>query len=260
MRNIFKSFAAWFAAVCVKYCNLIAEGIDNRSLRQIIANSTILLIFCGFWGAIALLLLYLMYQLWYVILGGYLIVTLFSEWLKGGDPETVPESPATEVDKLLIQQRANELYDDVLSFVYTIVQVVAGYTPLCSPLSQYDIQYPSSMGNRFYFINELLPVFRFDVTLSASVDQMQLDVIHRELQQQVSKQADRFKFLRAPDAEGHPPIEILDLKNMGGSVVIEVVQTTAASLPLIEASRRARVERQVNQKNNGGCTAYDRDF
>ena len=39
-------------------------------------------------------------------------------------------------------------------------------------------------------------------------------------------------------------VEVLDVKPLGGHVCIDVVLTTAASIPLIEARRRARVERQ----------------
>lgn len=258
MTKLMEAFINWFISVLGKYLERIADGINERSGSKIVANIAALLIFLAFWVGITLLLCFFAYRMWYIILCVFIIGALISETFKKEDSEQSTNPTLNDVDKLLVRQRANELYDSILQYVYIVVQAVAGHTPLSSPTSSSEIRYPACNGNYFYLLNDLIPVFRFDVALSVPVDDGQLELIFRELQIQLAKHSDRFMFLRSADAEGRPPIEIIDLKNMGGSVVIEVVQTTAASIPLIDAARRAHAERQI--ANRGGSSFYDRDF
>ena len=91
-------------------------------------------------------------------------------------------------------------------------------------------------------------IFQVECALETSIDKVTEDIIQRELQRNVIKQCPRHPMLISSEAQGRAPVEVLDVKNLGNRVLIEVCLTTAASIPLIEARRRARVERQQRQQ------------
>ena len=54
--------------------------------------------------------------------------------------------------------------------------------------------------------------------------------------------------LISPEAGGRAPVEVLGVKNCGSRVLIDFVFTTKKAIPMIDACRRARIERQKRQE------------
>ena len=68
--------------------------------------------------------------------------------------------------------------------------------------------------------------------------------MYQEIQRHIMKNASRFPLLLV---DGRAP-EVIDVIALGKRVVIEVMRSTPTARPIIEARRKARVERQVRQK------------
>lgn len=151
-----------------------------------------------------------------------------------------------EVDVELIRQRAREQYEDVRAVMFHAIQGAATITPLMRPYDEFAIEIATA-GDHFY-LDGPDPVFQFENDLEVAIDKAQNDSIQRETQRFAAKNITRYPQLISEEAKGRSPIEILDVKNLGGRVCFDVVLTTTSTIPKIDARRRARVERQQRQQ------------
>jgi len=93
--------------------------------------------------------------------------------------------------------------------------------------------------------------FSFEIDLTTAIDKTQEDIILREIQRHTNKHALRYPQLIE---QGRAPV-VLDVKNCGCFILVEVVLYNGDSKSMIEARRRARIER----RQRSGDT-FDRDF
>lgn len=182
------------------------------------------------------------------ILGAYTVVYYISH--RNTEP---PEIPVNTVEEELLRQRALEQYETMLQLMYYAVNSAAKTTPLSSVHDLFDLKTGSAKEEHFYIAKAGFPVFQFECDLDASIDKSTEDLIQRELQRAVNKQAERFPMLNiAPD--GRVPVEVLDIKDCTTHVLIETCLTSEVSIPTIDARRRARIERQ---RRYGNSNDYD---
>lgn len=186
------------------------------------------------------------FQWVFIILGVGIFCALVTEEDTTSQVSAPPATP--EVDKVLIAERAAELQDDVRALAFVAIQGIAGNTPIVRPHDVYTIQ-PSKPDSRSFYINrDGIPVYQWEVDLEGEIDKTQEDIILRELQRHVVKNLPRFPVLISDEARGRAAVEVLDVKGLGGHMQIEMVLVNAASIPLVDARRRARAERQVKQE------------
>lgn len=91
-------------------------------------------------------------------------------------------------------------------------------------------------------------MYQWEADLEGEIDKTQEDNILRELQRHVVKNLPRYPMLLSDEARGRAAVEVLDVKNLGGHVLIETVLVNATSIPLVDARRRARAERPAKQE------------
>lgn len=126
------------------------------------------------------------------------------------------------------------------------IQNASAITPLLRPHDEFSIEI-ATLADHFY-LDGVDPVFQFENDLEAAIDKAQNDSIQRETQRFAAKNITRYPQLISEEAKGRSPIEVLDVKNLGGRVCFDVVLTTSSTIPKIDARRRARVERQQRQQ------------
>lgn len=233
--------------------NRIADGIELKVGAKIATNIFLVILWGVVYSICCIGIIYLAVRLWPIAL----VVAIVASWLYNRSCTKDEEISAgdDEVEVELVRQRAREMYDEVHSIMFQAIQGAASITPLLRPHDLYEIECSSARGDHFYMLvvqngnkKVNIPVYQFECELEAPIDKSQNDIIQRELQRYLAKQAARYPLLISPESQGRSPLEVLDIKNMGGHIVCEIVHTTAASIPLIEARRRARVERQQRQQ------------
>lgn len=246
MKNLLCALGAWVAEKGRDALAQITEAIEERDWRRAVALTFFAALFClGILGLGALIVRGVAVNAAPII--KTLVLPLMVLWvvLYGMSTHKVqePELPIDPVEEELARQRAREMQGELLALMFQAVQSTAAITPLVRPHDPYEIQTSTPSGDHF-FMKGLVPIYQFEVDLESEVDKVMVDNLQRELQRHVTKQATRFPLLCSLEAQGRSPVEVLDVKPLGGHVCIDVVLTTAASIPLIEARRRARVERQ----------------
>lgn len=152
-----------------------------------------------------------------------------------------------EVDVELIRQRANEIYPALRTFMFRVMCAVAESNIIIRKSNSHDIETAEISGEHFY-LNGLIPVFQFEAETAEEVTQAQADTIRELLQENGMKYISDFPMLISPDAGGRAPFEVLRVHPLGFRICVDIVLTTADSVDLIEKSRRARVERKMQEK------------
>ncbi|MNW52316.1 hypothetical protein D3C74_298320 [compost metagenome] len=240
------------------YSNDLGEAIEAGNVRRIIQDVFFgLLAVVGACGMVAALTFGIVSNAnflftWIV----FPLLVLYSTvyWIRTAKPATETIYEIDPVDEELTRQRAREQYDDMLALMFNSIQGAASITPLIRPHDIFDIQSSSPKGDHFY-LDKGIVIFQFECELETTIDKLTEDIIQRELQRYVVKQCSRYPMLISSEAQGRALVEVLDIKNLGGHILVECTQTTSASIPLIEARRRARVERQQRQQ-----AVIDKDY
>ena len=246
-----KTKAAWKS-----FSEDTALAIDYGDIRHIIRNVLLLLlalVFIG--GSIALITLIIMLNIEFIfywiiapIVALIFIIHLFSECLKEEKEDEIKDIPVIDdVETELIRQRAMEIYPELQVLLFSALQSVAQITPLLRPHDPAEIETSTARAKHFYIDGKNV-IFQFEGTLESSIDRVTEDMIQRELQRSIAKYISRYPLLIHSESQGRVPLEVLDVKNCGSYVLIEVCQTTEASIPMIDARRRARIERQQKQQ------------
>ena len=236
----------WAAAVADEVKDALAAG---EYVRGVLHAFFALLMVVAVTGFVVLVLYGLITALTPIV--KFLAIPLLLVWVivygLSTGKASEPQLPVDPVEEELARQRAREMQGELLALMFQAVQSTAAITPLVRPHDPYEIQTSTPSGDHF-FMKGLVPVYQFEVDLESEVDKVMVDNLQRELQRHVTKQAARFPLLCSLEAQGRAPVEVLDVKPLGGHVCVDAVLTTAASIPLIEARRRARVERQQKQQ------------
>jgi len=216
----------------------IEDGDQPHLIRNIIISIVTLL---GIIGGFALLLgsVYIFRHTLLVWFGvPVLIIAMLASHFEGQRPTDVCKVDRTEV--LLLQERAEAVYEFVRDAIFLVLRDVAEYTSVIRPKA------PSSIETnvRFYF-RDSVAVFQYNALTCDDVDiaQLQKD-IQRVLSQKLRAQELPGISAKLVTVEGstYLPLQILTVTDCGASVNVEVVFANDRSIPLIEAKRRFHLE------------------
>ena len=150
---------------------------------------------------------------------------------------------SNEIDEELARQRAQELYPVVLSLMFRIFGAVAAFTSVSRKHDVREIETATTNGEHFYMQGEV-PIYQFELDLENEVSQEQADDLRDKLQDYGLKFVSDYPMLISPDSGGRSALEVLTVHPLGHRICVDVVLTTAASIPIIDARRRARAERK----------------
>lgn len=238
-----KMFLAILFAIINVYNRLgedIADGIERKHAKQIAANTVLIIVYTVLLFLIVLLLLLLAVKFWWILLLGSIAASWIYSLVHNSKSEG--DTEMDEVDMALIIAEGREYYEPMRGLAVCGIQGASSTTPLARPRDEFDIQ-TATTKDHFYLDGKTV-VYQFEDDLEAPIDETQEDVILREVQRHITKNAPRFPQLMK---EGRAP-EVIDVKPLGGRVLIEVVENTKESRPMIEARRRARMKRQIRQE------------
>lgn len=229
-------------------CEDMADGIATNNWRQVVLNILCIILLglgCGICGCV---LLYLIIRFWFIFIGIWLLSCLYQA-AKEKDNAAAQETTTTsnEVDMELARQRGAELQSAALALMFRVLVAVSSFTPIIRPYDERSIEIRSTKGESFYMDGEVV-IYQAEAEVEGEVTPDVEDTIQRELQRYAVKYAPDYPMLVSPEAGGRAPVEVLAVKNLGNRVVIDFVFTTAKSIPMIEARRRARIERQQRQE------------
>lgn len=148
-----------------------------------------------------------------------------------------------EVDIELARQRAQEQYPTVRSLMFRIFVAVASFTIIDRKHDVREIETSSSKSEHFY-MDGVVPIYQFELDLENEVTQEQADDLRDKLQEYGRKFICDYPMLISPDSGGRSALEVLAVHPLGHRICVDVVLTTVASIPIIDARRRARAERK----------------
>ena len=194
-------------------------------------------------GGYALLLLMWIHRIfffWFVFLPLAGIFGIIAHFEKKNPDIDSPSDYSLEDE--LVRQRAEEVYDFVRDAAYSVIADVSEYTPLVRPASPSAIE-----TNVRIYVREHVAFFQFNSPISDTVD---VNDLRERLQTRLTQK------LRGLELPGIPsemviwhnrpyvPLQIYSVSDTGASVNMDLVFADDASIPLLEAKARARLERQ----------------
>lgn len=230
-----------------------ATAVEHGDNKKALLNIGVLIgifIICVILGYYIVAVVVLNREFFFTWVGFPILVVLVISYLlsdKIGKNAEVNSEAADEVEMRLVAERAREIYEEIRNLIFNSMQSAAGSTPLKRPNDEFEIQTSEARGDHFY-LDRLTPIYVFEGDIESSIDTPKMNLIQQELQRRVNQNVRRYPILISEEAKGRAPVEILDIKNAGGHILIEVVLTDSKSIPLIDARRRARIEYQVKQE------------
>ena len=179
-------------------------------------------------------------------------------WWKEKHPKAPAPAPAavTDADIELARQAAMDMQGYALSFMLRVLIAISSFTSVIRPHETNDIEIRSTDGASFYMKGEVV-IYQAEVEVEGEVTPEVEDTIQREAQRYAQKYITDYPMLISPEAGGRAPVEVLGVKNCGSRVLIDYVFTSAKSVDMINARRRARVERQMKQERPAPYTDPD---
>ncbi|WP_251447534.1 hypothetical protein [Vermiculatibacterium agrestimuris] len=186
-----------------------------------------------------------------------LIIAAVVIWWKNRQPKqaTAPAS-VTDVDIELARQKAMDMQGFALSFMLRVLIAISSFTPVIRPRNIHDIEVRSTDGASFYMKDDVA-IQQAEVEVEGEITPEVEDTLQRTLQNYAQKYITDYPMLISPEAGGRAPVEVLGVKNCGSRVLIDYVFTSAKSVDMINARRRARVERQMKQERPAPYTDPD---
>lgn len=186
-----------------------------------------------------------------------LIIAAVVIWWKNRQPKqaTAPAS-VTDVDIELARQAAMDMQGYALSFMLRVLIAISSFTPVIRPRNTHDIEVRSSDGASFYMKDDVV-IYQAEAEVEGEITPEVEDTLQRTLQDYAQKYIADYPMLISPEAGGRAPVEVLGVKNCGSRVLIDYVFTSAKSVDMINARRRARVERQMKQERPAPYTDPD---
>lgn len=232
----------------------IAEGIENGNWVQVVVNSVIIF---GM-GILCVAGLVSALYCWPIILCIIIVVWFIQSLLGNSNNESAADaSTSNDVDIALIRQRALDMQGYVLSFILRVLIAISSITPVIRPHTTQDISISAVDGASFYMDKDGNVIYHVEVEVEGEVTQEVEDLVQRECQRYALKYITDYPMLISPEAGGRAAVEILRAKNGGDRVIIDFVFTTAKAIPMIDACRRARVERQMRRERPATYTDPD---
>lgn len=231
-------------------CNGVAEGIEHKNTKQAVSNVFLILLFVAVSVLAGLLLFSLAVRFWWALLIAWLFGSLiYSLVHKNGTTDDGGDTNVDdEVETELAVMRGREYHAPTRALTFYGVQGASSNTLLSRPRDEFNIE-TATEGDHFTLEGKGKDaVYQFECDLEAPIApedvKTQEDIMYQEIQRHIMKNASRFPLLLV---DGRAP-EVIDVIALGKRVVIEVMRNTPTARPIIEARRKARVERQVRQK------------
>lgn len=180
--------------------------------------------------------------------GVAIIIAFIVVWWKNRQPKqaTAPAS-VTDVDIELAHQKGLDMQGYALGLMLRVLIAISSFTPVIRPSNTHGIEIHSTDGASFYMKDDVV-IYQAEVEVEGEITPEVEDTIQREAQRYAQKYITDYPMLVSPEAGGRAPVEVLGVKNCGNRVLIDYVFTSAKSVDMIDARRRARVERQIKQE------------
>lgn len=167
-------------------------------------------------------------------------------WKKKYSQQTATPVSVTDVDIELARQKALDMQGYAMGLMLQVLVAISSFTPVICPRNSHDIEVRSTDGASFYMKDNI--VICQAVEVEGEITPEVEDTIQREAQRYAQKYIADYSMLISPEAGGRAPVGVLSVKHCGSRVLIDYVFTSAKSFDLIDARRRARVERQMKQE------------
>lgn len=178
-------------------------------------------------------------------------------WWKNRQPkQNTTIVDVTDVDIELARQKAFDMQGYALGLMLQVLIAISSFTCVVRPRNIHDIEVHTTDGASFYMKNDVV-IYQAEVEVEGEITPEVEDTIQREAQRYAQKYITDYPMLVSPEAGGRAPVEVLGVKNCGSRVLIDFVFTSAKSASMIEARRRARVERQMKQERTTTYTDPD---
>lgn len=235
----------------------LADSIRENDWRSVLLNLALITAMVIGIALVAMLLIFLALHFWWVLLVGAFAYWGVSALASNGNRTSGGNSGGNNdngninfIYVELLRQQAKEIYPEVCKFVFKVLVAVSAYTIISRKHDLREIETPVTNGEHFYLAgyNQDIVIFQFEVETDEEATPEKADDLREDLQRYGLKYIDEHPMLRFPEAGGRAPFEFLSVHPLGRRVGIDVVLTTAASIPLIDASRRARLERRMKQE------------
>ena len=186
-----------------------------------------------------------------------IIIACIVVWWKNCQPkQTTLPAAITNVDIELARQKALDMQGYALSLMLRVLVAISSFTPVIRPRNTHDIEARSTDGASFYMKDDIV-IYQVEVEVEGEITPEVEDTIQREAQRYAQTYIADYPMLISPEAGGRAPVEVLGVKNGGSRVLIDYVFTSAKSVGMIDARRRARVERQMKQERSTPYTDPD---
>lgn len=186
-----------------------------------------------------------------------LIIAAVVIWWKNRQPkQTIAPAAVTDADIELARQAAMDMQEYALGFMLRVLIAISSFTPIIRPSDTRGIEVHSNNGASFYMKDNIV-IYQAEVEVEGEITPEVEDTIQREAQRYAQKYIVDYPMLISPEAGGRAPVEVLGVKNCGNRVLIDYVFTSAKSVDMIDARRRARVERQMRQERPAPYTDPD---
>ena len=181
--------------------------------------------------------------------GGLVIIAaVVFIWLKNRKPkQRIIIGGGNDVDIEMARQAALDMQSYALGLMLRVLVAISSFTPVIRPRSTHDIEVHSTDGASFYMKDDIV-VYQAEAEVEGEITPEVEDIIQREAQRYAQKYIVDYPMLISPEAGGRAPVEVLGVKNCGSRVLIDYIFTSAKSFDLIDARRRARIERQKRQE------------
>lgn len=200
---------------------------------------------------VGLLLAYLFYKYWIILLLLAIGIEAVKDWWKKQKKTPPPPPPPPYLEIEMARIRAKEIYPFLLDFMYRVICAISQNGAIKRMGNPHDIETTAIDGEHFY-MRDVVPVFQFEVFSEEEITLELADIIRDDLQKTGVNYIEEHSELVSDEAIGRTPFEILRVQPQGKRACVDVVLTTGASIPLIDKTRKARMERQFRQKQNQG--------
>ena len=240
MTNLFASLMHSYKCFVSRKATTAADLWSEKSLRDFFKEIGILLLALATPVAVMSLLVFAAYRFRKTLIMLLLFPVLIASYRANHPRGSIPSS---NVDEELARQRARELYPFVLSWMFRVLNAVSSFTGIDRKHDVHEIETASSSGEHFY-MDGVVAVYQFELECENEVEPDQADRLLDKLQKYGQKYICEYPMLISPDTVGRSAMEVLAVHPLGHRICIDVVQTTTASVAMIDARRRARVERR----------------
>lgn len=158
------------------------------------------------------------------------------------------DTDSDDVEIELSRQRGLEMQVYAISFMLRVLIAVSSFTAVNRPRNERDIEVCNTDGASFYMKDKIV-VYQAEVEVEGEITPEVEESTRREIQRYALKYVVDYPMLISPETGGRAPVEILGVKNCGNRILIDYVFTSKDSIPMIDARRRARLERQKRREH-----------